>query len=47
MCSPLQARDLAWDFANHLRSLPRTLQAALDAQDQITAILGWVIPCFE
>ena len=35
------ARDLAWEFAHHLRSLPnlnRTL--ALAAQDQITGVLG-------
>ena len=35
------ARDLAWDFADHLRSLagiPRA--AALEAQDQMTGVLG-------
>jgi hypothetical protein len=32
-----RARDLAWDFANHLRDLSGVVrQAALDAQDQIT-----------
>jgi hypothetical protein len=39
-----QARDLAWDFANHLRNLSGALpQAALDAQDQITGVLGRAI----
>jgi Family of unknown function (DUF5995) len=43
-----QARDLAWDFANHLRGLSGvTRQAALDAQDQITGVLGRAILCFE
>jgi hypothetical protein len=35
------ARDLAWDFADHLRGLdgvPRTL--ALAAQDQLTGVIG-------
>jgi hypothetical protein len=35
------ARDLAWDFADHLRNLngfPR--QFALVAQDQVTGVLG-------
>jgi hypothetical protein len=35
------ARDLAWDFADHLRTIPamnRTL--ALAAQDQMTGVLG-------
>jgi hypothetical protein len=35
------ARDLAWDFADHLRALdgvPRTL--ALAAQDQLTGVIG-------
>jgi hypothetical protein len=35
------ARDLAWDFADHLRNLeglPRHF--ALDAQDQLTGVLG-------
>ena len=35
------ARDLAWDFANHLRSLPGlTREAALSAQDAMTGTLG-------
>jgi hypothetical protein len=35
------ARDLAWDFSNHLRDLPgisRTV--ALDAQDKLTGVIG-------
>jgi hypothetical protein len=36
-----QARDLAWDFANHLRSLAGlTRDAALTAQDTMTGALG-------
>ncbi|MGB6690705.1 MAG: DUF5995 family protein [Terracidiphilus sp.] len=36
-----QARDLAWDFANHLRSLAGlTRDAALSAQDTMTGALG-------
>ena len=39
-----QARDLAWDFANHLRELSGPVrQAALDAQDQVTGVLGRAI----
>jgi hypothetical protein len=39
-----QARDLAWDFANHLRDLSGVIQqAALDAQDQVTGVLGRAI----
>lgn len=39
-----QARDLAWDFANHLRDLSGPIrQAALDAQDQVTGVLGRAI----
>jgi hypothetical protein len=39
-----QARDLAWDFADHLRDLSGLIrQAALDAQDQITGVLGRAI----
>jgi uncharacterized protein DUF5995 len=35
------ARDLAWDFADHLRQLGGiTRDAALTAQDQITGVLG-------
>ncbi len=40
----VQARGLAWAFADHLRSLsgvPR--QVALDSQDQITGVLGRAI----
>jgi hypothetical protein len=38
------ARDLAWDFAGHLRGLSGLdRQAALDAQDQITGVLGRAI----
>ncbi len=40
----VQARDLAWDFADHLRGLsgvPR--QVALDSQDEITGALGRAI----
>jgi hypothetical protein len=41
------ARDLAWDFANHLRDLSGAVrQAALDAQDQITGVLGRAILSF-
>jgi len=39
-----RARDLAWDFAGHLRDLSGTVrQAALDAQDQVTGVLGRAI----
>ena len=42
-----QARDLAWDFANHLRDLSGPIrQAALDAQDQVTGVLGRAILSF-
>jgi hypothetical protein len=42
-----QARDLAWDFAGHLRSLSGVVrEAALDAQDQITGVLGRAILSF-
>jgi hypothetical protein len=35
------ARDLAWDFCDHLRSLPTPLRdTALDAQDGLTGALG-------
>lgn len=35
------ARDLAWDFAGHLRSLTGTARAtALAVQDQLTGVLG-------
>jgi hypothetical protein len=41
-----RARDLAWDFADHLRGLSDLVQqAALDAQDQITGTLGRAILC--
>jgi len=39
-----QARDLAWDFANHLRTLnPLSRDAALGAQDALTGALGRAI----
>jgi hypothetical protein len=42
-----QARNLAWDFANHLRDLSGSIrQAALDAQDQVTGVLGRAILSF-
>jgi hypothetical protein len=42
------ARNLAWDFADHLRSLPGVIrQVALHAQDQITGVLGRAILSFE
>jgi hypothetical protein len=42
-----QARNLAWDFANHLRDLSGPIrQAALDAQDQVTGALGRAILSF-
>jgi hypothetical protein len=42
-----QARDLAWDFANHLSDLSGGIrQAALDAQDQITGVVGRAILSF-
>jgi hypothetical protein len=42
-----QARDLAWDFSSHLRDLSGAIrQAALDAQDQITGVLGRAILSF-
>jgi hypothetical protein len=38
------ARDLAWDFAGHLRGLSGLdRQAALEGQDQITGVLGRAI----
>jgi hypothetical protein len=38
------ARDLAWDVANHLRDLSGAIrQAVLDAQDQVTGVLGRAI----
>jgi hypothetical protein len=41
-----EARDLAWDFADHLRILPElSRNAALDAQDQMTGALGNAILC--
>ena len=40
----VQARNLAWDFANQLRILPTPLQpAALAAQDSLTGALGRAI----
>ena len=39
-----RARDLAWDFANHLRGLPEFARPfALDAQDAVTGALGRAI----
>ena len=39
-----RARDLAWDFANHLRSLSSTAyDTALDIQDAFTGALGRAI----
>jgi hypothetical protein len=39
-----KARDLAWDFADHLRSLPEFARPfALDAQDAVTGALGRAI----
>src|SRR6266702_3007842 len=39
-----RARDLAWDFSVHLRSLPAlTREAALCAQDAMTGVLGRAI----
>ena len=35
------ARELAWDFADHLRSLGSTgRDLALDAQDKLTGVIG-------
>jgi hypothetical protein len=35
------ARDLAWDFANHLRNLGgASRDVALEAQDQLTGVIG-------
>lgn len=40
----VRARDLAWDFASHLRDLSGLVrQAALDAQDAIAGALGRAI----
>jgi Family of unknown function (DUF5995) len=42
-----RARDLAWDFADHLRGLDVvTRQVALGAQDQMTGALGRAILAF-
>ena len=42
-----KARDLAWDFADHLRGLPRVAQAvAMDSQDQLTGVIGRAILSF-
>ncbi|HWZ52038.1 MAG TPA: DUF5995 family protein [Granulicella sp.] len=39
-----QARDLAWDFANHLRSLAGLArEVARDAQDELTGVIGRAI----
>jgi len=43
-----QARDLAWDFASHLGDLSGAIrQAVLDAQDQVTGVLGRAILSFS
>ena len=43
-----RARDLAWDFGNHLRELPAAVRSdALEAQDQITGALGRAILSFR
>jgi hypothetical protein len=42
------ARDLAWDFADYLRDLPGMVrQTALEAQDQVTGVLGRAILSFR
>jgi hypothetical protein len=42
-----RARDLAWEFANHLRGLDGVArQAALVAQDQMTGVIGRAILAF-
>jgi hypothetical protein len=39
-----RARDLAWDFANSLQTLPELARsAALDAQDRLTGVVGRAI----
>jgi hypothetical protein len=39
-----KARDLAWDFADHLRGLNGPArQVGLSAQDQVTGVLGRAI----
>jgi hypothetical protein len=39
-----KARDLAWDFSNHLRGLDGAArQVGLSAQDQVTGVLGRAI----
>jgi len=39
-----KARDLAWDFADHLRGLNAlTRPVAIEAQDQVTGVLGRAI----
>ena len=36
-----KARDLAWDFADHLRALPGPFRdAALEVQDSLTGVIG-------
>ena len=42
-----KARELAWDFANHLRGLPGVGRAvAMNAQDQMTGVVGRAILAF-
>jgi Family of unknown function (DUF5995) len=43
-----RARDLAWDFADHLRGLDGgARQIALAAQDQMTGVLGRALLAFQ
>jgi hypothetical protein len=43
-----KARNLAWDFADHLRCLTDLPQAvAMNAQDQMTGVIGRAILAFE
>ena len=42
-----KARNLAWDFADHLRGLPHVAQiVAMNSQDQLTGVLGRAILSF-
>ena len=42
-----KARDMAWDFADHLRGLTSVPQGvAMDAQDQMTGVIGRAILAF-
>jgi hypothetical protein len=43
-----RARDLAWDFSNHLRGLDGLAhEQALSAQDALTGVIGRAILAFE